>query len=174
MTSLGNHDVTRIASRLVNPGHVEHALAVLFTIGGTPSIYAGDESAYRGVKEERFGGDDAVRPEFVSPHEGVGEHGRQIFRAHQHLIGLRRRHPWLHTARTTPLRVTNQGYVYVTRCGDESLIVALNVDGEPMMLSLSELGFDAAQVMAGSGVPPMEAVTDAEVPADGWRILAPS
>ena len=100
LTFIGNHDVTRIASQLDEPRHVEHALAILLTTGGTPSVYAGDESAYRGVKEERFGGDDAVRPEFGSPHEGVDEHGQQVFRLHQHLIGLRRRHPWLHTART--------------------------------------------------------------------------
>ena len=62
MTFIGNHDVTRIASRLENTRHLEHALAILLTTGGAPSVYAGDEAAYRGVKEERFGGDDAVRP----------------------------------------------------------------------------------------------------------------
>ena len=101
MTFIGNHDVTRIASKLENTRHLEHALAILLTVGGTPSVYAGDESAYRGVKEERVGGDDAVRPEFTSPLMGVDEHGHDIFRLHQYLIGLRRRHPWLHTARTS-------------------------------------------------------------------------
>ena len=71
MTFVGNHDVTRIASRLENTRHLEHALVILLTTGGTPSVYAGDEYAYRGVKEERFGGDDAVRPEFGSPPKGV-------------------------------------------------------------------------------------------------------
>ena len=66
MTFVGNHDVTRIASQLDDARHVEHALVLLFTVGGTPSIYAGDEWAYRGVKEDRFGGDDAVRPEFAA------------------------------------------------------------------------------------------------------------
>lgn len=173
MTFIGNHDVTRIASRLTDPAHVEHALVVLLTTAGTPSIYAGDEVAYRGVKEERFGGDDAVRPEFGAPFEGVGEHGHQIFRAHQHLIGLRRRHPWLHTARTVPLRVTNTGYIYLTRNGDDALVVALNVDDEPLPLSLNEFGIGRAQVVAGSGAPPNEVVTDTAVPGQGWLILAP-
>ncbi len=102
MTFVGNHDVTRIASQLANTRHLEHALVLLLTTGGTPSVYAGDESAYRGVKEERFGGDDAVRPEFTAPLMGVDEHGHDVFRLHQYLIGLRRRHPWLHTARTSP------------------------------------------------------------------------
>ena len=108
MTFVGNHDVTRIASQLENTRHLEHALVLLFTTGGTPSVYAGDESAYRGVKEERFGGDDAVRPEFTAPLMGVDEHGHDVFRLHQYLIGLRRRHPWLHTARTSPLKLTNR------------------------------------------------------------------
>ena len=73
MTFIGNHDVTRIASQLENTRHLEHALVILLTTGGTPSVYAGDESAYRGVKEERFGGDDAVRPEFTAPLMGVDE-----------------------------------------------------------------------------------------------------
>ncbi len=173
MTFIGNHDVTRIASQLTNPDHVELALAVLLTTGGTPSIYAGDECAYRGVKEERFGGDDAVRPEFASPGEGVGEHGQQVLRTHQHLIGLRRRHPWLHTARTAPLRVSNRGYIYSARNGDDELIVALNVDDEPMQLSLNDFGVGSGVVVAGSGAPPAQAVTDTVVPPHGWLIVAP-
>src|SRR4051812_42080648 len=46
MTFIGNHDVTRIASRLQDRRHLEHALVLLLTTGGTPSVYAGDEFAY--------------------------------------------------------------------------------------------------------------------------------
>ena len=67
MTFVGNHDVTRIASRLENTRHLEHALVVLLTIGGTPSVYAGDESAYRGIKEERFGGETPYAPNSPLP-----------------------------------------------------------------------------------------------------------
>ncbi len=71
LTFLGNHDVTRIASRLADPRHLGAALAVLLTCGGTPAIYAGDEQGFRGVKEEREGGDDAVRPEFPATPAGL-------------------------------------------------------------------------------------------------------
>lgn len=67
LTFVGNHDVTRIASRLERAEHVAHALVILLTVGGVPSVYAGDELGLRGVKEERYGGDDAVRPEFSAP-----------------------------------------------------------------------------------------------------------
>ena len=173
MTFVGNHDVTRIASRLDNTRHLEHALVLLLTSGGTPSVYAGDESAYRGIKEERFGGDDAVRPEFTAPLMGVDEHGHDIYRLHQYLIGLRRRHPWLHTARTTKLQLTNRQYIYETRNGDDVLMVALNIDDAPLPVSLSELGFGQGQLVAGSGAPPPSVVAEAEVEPHGWLIIAP-
>jgi glycosidase len=173
MTFVGNHDVTRIASQLDNTRHLEHALVILLTTGGTPSVYAGDESGDLGVKEERFGGDDAVRPEFTAPLMGVDEHGHDVYRLHQYLIGLRRRHPWLHIARTSPLRLTNTQYVYATRNGSDVLLVALNIDNEPLSLSLPELGFGAGQIVAGSGAPPESTVGDAEIEPHGWLIIAP-
>ena len=75
LTFIGNHDVTRIASRLDHPDHLAHALVILLTVGGVPSVYAGDEFGFRGVKEERYGGDDAVRPEFGSPPMQLDESG---------------------------------------------------------------------------------------------------
>ena len=52
LTFVGNHDVTRLASRI---GDAKAALAVtiLLTVGGIPSIYYGDEQAFRGVKTDR-------------------------------------------------------------------------------------------------------------------------
>jgi cyclomaltodextrinase / maltogenic alpha-amylase / neopullulanase len=172
MTFVGNHDVTRIASRLTDERHVGHALALILTIGGTPSVYAGDEWAYRGVKEERFGGDDAVRPEFPA-HPGESEHlGHDAFRLHQHLIGLRRRHPWLHTATTSALHLANSQYVYRATSDAGSLVVALNVDDAPLSKSLSEFGVGSGRVVAGSGVPP-EGVTDRiDVEPHGWAVIA--
>ena len=55
--------MTRIASQ-IGPAKAALALAVLMTVGGVPSIYYGDEQGYVGVKQERFGGDDDVRPKF--------------------------------------------------------------------------------------------------------------
>ncbi|OLP01125.1 alpha-amylase [Mycolicibacterium porcinum] len=168
LTFVGNHDVTRIASRLQNSAHLEHALVLLLTTGGTPSIYAGDESAYRGVKEERRGGDDAVRPEFTTAPDDS-----DALRLHQYLIGLRRRHPWLHTATTTPVLLTNTGYVYRTGAGSDSLIVALNIDEAPLPLSLPELGAGPGRVIAGSGAPPQADIGHTEVPPHGWLIIQP-
>ncbi|MGV0793700.1 alpha-amylase family protein [Mycolicibacterium sp. XJ1819] len=172
MTFVGNHDVTRIASRLDDARHLEHALVLLLTTGGTPSIYAGDEWAYRGVKEDRRGGDDAVRPEFPAPPIPVDDHAQDTFRLHQYLIGLRRRHAWLHTARTSALHLANRRYVYQTRSGTEALVVALNIDDTPMSVNLPEHGYPEGRIIAGSGAPPQSVVTGSEVAPHGWLVIA--
>jgi cyclomaltodextrinase / maltogenic alpha-amylase / neopullulanase len=174
LTFIGNHDVTRIASQLTHPAHPAQALVILMTTGGVPSVYAGDELGFQGVKEERFGGDDAVRPEFGSPPLQVDAAGAEMFSLHQYLIGLRRRHPWLHTARTKALLLDNRRYVYETRTDDDSLIVALNVGDEPMQVRAADLGGRRGVLIAGTGAPPEEEVGDTVVPPQGWLILRPA
>lgn len=90
---------------------------------------------------------------------------------HQHLIGLRRRHPWLHHARTTALHLTNGQYVYRTSADEGSLVVALNVDDEPLRMPLAKLGFGSGRVVAGSGVPPEDVVDHLDVEPHGWAVL---
>jgi glycosidase len=177
LTFIGNHDVTRIASQLENHDHLAHALVILLTVGGIPSVYAGDEFGFHGVKEERYGGDDAVRPEFGAPPVPLDATGARVWGLHQYLIGLRRRHPWLHAASTTALRLDNRHYVYRTSHGpnmQDALLVALNLDDAPMRLVLAELGTAQAQVVAGSAAPPSDVVDAVDVEARGWRILRPT
>ncbi|HEY3507199.1 MAG TPA: alpha-amylase family glycosyl hydrolase [Actinocatenispora sp.] len=160
LTFVGNHDVTRIASRLTDDRHLPHALAVLATIGGTPSVYAGDEQAFRGVKEERAGGDDAVRPAFPARPDELAPYGWPTYRLHQELLGLRRRHPWLHRARTEVIHLANEQMVY--RTGD--LAVALNLADAPADHEIP----GATAVLAG------QATVGARVtvPAHGWAVLS--
>jgi glycosidase len=138
LTFVGNHDVTRIASRLTEPAHLPHALAVLFTVGGIPSVYAGDERGRRGVKEEREGGDDAIRPAFPADPGGLGERGLPVQRLHQTLIGIRRRHPWLVRARTEVHTLGNDVLAYTLSepAGGSALAVALNFGRKPATAEL--------------------------------------
>lgn len=132
-TFVGNHDVTRLASRLGDRRLLGVALAVLLTVGGTPGIYYGDEQAFEGVKEDRAGGDDSVRPAFPLTEGGLAPYGQDVYRIHQDLIGLRRRHPWLHRARTEVVDLANRAMTYdaVDPDGKGSVRVALDLDSDP-------------------------------------------
>lgn len=132
MTFVGNHDVTRIVSQVGERAAVL-ALVVLMTTGGVPSVYYGDELGLTGVKEDRLGGDDAVRPAFPATPERLDGTAAWMYRAHQDLIGLRRRHPWLVGARTEAVELSNTRYLYRAHPldGDEALVVELDVTDAP-------------------------------------------
>jgi len=134
-TFIGNHDVTRIASVIGSDGAVM-ALAILLTLGGIPSIYYGDEQGFTGIKEERTGGDDAIRPAFPDTPSELADWGQNVHRAHQDLIGLRRRNSWLVTATTTPLNLENTRYTYraAARDGSNHLDVAIDIAGTPSLV----------------------------------------
>jgi cyclomaltodextrinase len=175
-TFVGNHDVTRIASQITDARHHAHALVALMAVGGTPAVYYGDEIGLRGVKEERIGGDDAIRPAFPSVPEELGGEARAAFELHQRLIGVRRRHPWLHRATTHAVSLTNLGYVFESAASEElasgesaaaqeRLVVALNLADEPL-----DVESDAAALVEG-GADRREGRW--VVPPHGWVIVGP-
>jgi cyclomaltodextrinase / maltogenic alpha-amylase / neopullulanase len=163
-TFIGNHDVTRIASA-IGVEFVPHALAVLMTIAGVPSIYAGDEYAAAGIKERRFGGDDAVRPEFPdAPPRQLSDEAATALSAHRELIGLRRRHPWLHRAHTDVVAVTNETIVLRTATGEAAIVVALNLGDNDARTPAA----GATHVLAGDG---QLDGADVGLPGHGWAVL---
>ena len=164
LTFLGNHDVTRLASQVRDERHLPHALVALLTVAGTPSVYAGDEQAFRGVKEHRAGGDDAVRPAFPATPEGLSPHGWPTYRLHQELIALRRRHPWLHRARTQVVLLANEHLVWRVAGGGQALTVLLNLADAALKAEVS------GTLLAGAARPTRRGV---EVPAHGWAVLGP-
>ena len=116
---VGNHDTTRIASQLSDGRDLSAAYALLALLPGIPTVYAGDEFGASGIKEERAGGDDAIRPWFpgdpgdvvaaaASADSAPGgpdhltllkpEAAERILEVHRRLFSLRRRESWLATA----------------------------------------------------------------------------
>jgi cyclomaltodextrinase len=175
LTFVGNHDVTRLASRLADDRHFAHALAVLLTVGGTPAIYYGDEQAFRGIKEERAGGDDEIRPAFPGGPDGLAPGGWPIYRLHQDLIGLRRRHPWLHRAQATMLHLAGEQMIYRVAvpgadAAQESLVVALNLADQEVREAVpgAREGLAGPGTLAGAGGPDAQVI----LPPHGWAILA--
>ncbi|MEU4219462.1 alpha-amylase family protein [Actinoplanes sp. NPDC026623] len=168
-TFVGNHDVTRLASRIADERHLPHALALLLTVGGTPSIYSGDEQGFTGVKEDREHGDDAVRPPFPAGPGGLAPYGRPLYHLHQELIGLRRRHPWLHRARTSTVHLTNEQFAYEAAGSGGRLLVALSVGAAPAELPVPY----GKRILNGDAKLRAAGTPDATVilPAAGWAVL---
>ena len=113
LTFLGNHDVTRIASQVPDERHHPHAVALLGFLPGVPSVYYGDELGLRAVKEERVGGDDAIRPAMPDDPNDVPDARPEVTELYRRVLGLRRRHPWLVDARIEATEVTNTSAVVV-------------------------------------------------------------
>jgi len=170
-TFLGNHDVTRIASLLNDERHLPHALAVLLFSGGIPSIYYGDEQAFRGEKERRQGGDDSLRPAFPDKPEDLWPYGWPHYRLHQRLIALRREHPWIARAETRPIQIADDYFVYELRAGAEALFVALNVGDRSENLRVP----GARTVLAGEArvtAPGTDSAT-VHLADHGWAVVDP-
>ncbi len=142
MTFVGNHDTTRIATRLTDERHLAHAVALLALLPGIPSIYSGDEEGFTGEKTDGEFGDYAVRPAFPATPEGLLPFGAPIRELHQRLFALRRRERWLTDAvvSTRELSNTYVEIVLTPRSGDgSSLVLALDLADDPHPLPAGEV-----------------------------------
>jgi cyclomaltodextrinase len=152
-TFVGNHDTTRLASRLDDPRHVGHAVALLLTLPGTPAIYAGDEVGATGVKrDEEWGDDDVRRPVPALPPDGPG---RELWDLHRRLIAVRRAHPWLATATVAVEELANEHATIRLHAGDRAVRLTLVLGDGPTSAP-------AGTVLAGSDGP--------SVPSHAWTL----
>lgn len=166
-TFAGNHDVTRLASQLPDERHLPHALAVLFTVGGVPSVYYGDEQAFRGVKEQRAGGDDEIRPEFPLEAAQLAPYGWPVYRLHQRLIGLRRRNAWLVRARTEVEHLTSRAVAFRSRDDEgNQVLTLLNTSDDPYRFPVDIDGLRVLDSSSPDGRAPWPTV-----PPHGWAVL---
>ncbi|WP_127131575.1 alpha-amylase family glycosyl hydrolase [Georgenia sp. SYP-B2076] len=170
LTFVGNHDVTRVATQVTDARHLPHAVVLLLTLGGTPSVYYGDEQGFEGVKEERLGGDDAIRPAFPAGPGDLPAGGWATYRLHQELIALRRRHLWLHRAQTRQLELSNEVLAYevaggLPDGGAGRLVVILNLGDAP-----AEVPAERATAVVAGGAE-MRGDGRAQVPPHGWAVL---
>jgi cyclomaltodextrinase / maltogenic alpha-amylase / neopullulanase len=133
VTFVGNHDVTRIASKLRDARDLGAALAVLFTVPGLPCVYYGDELAWTGVKEDRPGGDDAVRPPLPSTPAPADEEQARALALHRRLIAFRRDHPWVANADLEVVDVASRRLAFRLRGSEPAaaLVVVLDSTGAP-------------------------------------------
>lgn len=144
-TFVSNHDTTRIATRVGLPG-AEVAATVLMGVGGMPVVYHGDEFGMTGLKEDRPGGDDAVRPELPADLSTLATDpgAAHLLHVHRSLVAVRRRHPWLVRAWTSQIELTNTHATWVVRGeGGEVLHLEVDVSATPWaLIRADEVLFD--------------------------------
>jgi cyclomaltodextrinase / maltogenic alpha-amylase / neopullulanase len=167
-TFVGNHDVTRLASMLNDERHFGHALAVLFCVGGVPSVYYGDEQAFRGVKEERAGGDDAIRSAFPTDPSQLIPNGWWSYRLHQRLIAFRRRHPWLASARTVTEHLVNEAMALRASAEGGDILLLMNLGDDPYRFPVDAGPLTVAETPEADAAPEDPLL----VPPHSWTILS--
>ncbi|MET0425223.1 MAG: DUF3459 domain-containing protein, partial [Actinoplanes sp.] len=118
-----------------------------------------------GLKEERAGGDDEIRPAFPEKPDDLFPYGWETYRRHQQLIAVRRRHPWLTRARTRPAHLTNAATALVSTAPDDPgrrIVTLLNTGDTAVTFPVDLTGLS---VLAG------DTTTPGTVPAHGWSIM---
>ena len=165
MTFVGNHDVTRIASAIDDARHLPHALVALFTVAGTPACTTATSRRSAGSRRNARAATTPSGREFPATPADLSPLGDGIYRLHQELIGLRRRHPWLHRAGTTTLHLTNTALLYEVQADGKRLVTALNLDDTPLEHDVPGV----SEVVAGAARLDGTAVT---VAPHGWAVLS--
>lgn len=162
---VGNHDTTRIATKLADQRYLPHALAVLFTLPGIPAVYAGDEQGTEGEKYDREGGDAEIRrPLQHGPVDFDGD-SLPLWRLHRELIAMRRARPWLVDGKLSVTQLDNRAMTFEVSSAAGTLVTALNTDDQPAGCSIPP----GLAPVAGHATANPEAT---ELPPHEWGIWA--
>ncbi len=119
---LDNHDVSRIASILQNPAHLQPAYGLLFAMPGVPCVYYGSEW---GISGDKKSGDAALRPAIEAPQ------ANPLTAWISQLAHARRRCPALTRGGYRTVLLTNRQFIFERAGGGQRVLVAINADEAP-------------------------------------------
>lgn len=122
-----NHDVSRIASILINKRHIPLAYGLLFGMPGIPCIYYGSECGTEGTKED---GDNALRPSLDLPVQN------ELTDYITKLIFIRKNSKVLCYGDYKNIVVMNRQLVFERSIKNERIWIAINADESPYTISL--------------------------------------
>ena len=123
---LDNHDVDRIASKVVNKDNLVPIYYLLYTLPGVPSIYYGSEFAIEGVKVN--GSDDGLRPALDLEQLKEAHAGSRLLKEIQQLGQVRQESDVLAYGRYEELLLTNRQFAFGRFIDNEAVITVVNND----------------------------------------------
>lgn len=133
-----NHDVERIASKIINKDHLSVIYTLMYTLPGIPSIYYGSEFGIEGKKEQ--GSDASLRP-----HLELSDYTNAV--ADNPLTALIARLGSIHQAQKAlcygeykELLLTNRQYAFSRYFENEDVITAVNNDEQETTLHIPYQG----------------------------------
>jgi cyclomaltodextrinase len=130
-----NHDVDRVASKLVDPAHLYPLYLLLFTMPGVPSIYYGSEWGLKGQRTPHS--DSALRPCLdLAEMRRTTAHPR-LEGDLAHLAALRQSLPALRYGDYTQLHVAAQQLAFTRATPEQTVVVLLNSAGTPAALTVT-------------------------------------
>ncbi len=134
-----NHDVDRAASTLTDTRYLNPLYGLLLTMPGVPSVYYGSEFGVSGAT--KAGGDAALRPAWheilqrVERSETAGKLHAFISELAEARAGSRA----LRYGAYRTVQVEQRQVVFLRETPDETVLVALNSDSEPVQVPLKDL-----------------------------------
>lgn len=121
LSFVDNHDVTRIASNLMNPKHLPLIYTLCFGMPGIPCIYYGSEW---GAKGEKSQGDPALRPCFERPE------WNELTDLISRLAEIKKHSQALNYGDFRSVLLTNRQCIFERKSADERIMVAINADDQ--------------------------------------------
>jgi glycosidase/rubrerythrin len=157
-----NHDVSRIASGLKNEAHLAGVYTLMFTMPGVPGVYYGSEY---GMKADKSGGDDGLRPEFLLANHkptALTDTITRLAKAHASLKPL-------YAGSYKQVVLNNQYYAFLRECDGEKVYALINASANAQGFHLGGSG-SYTDVLSGSGES-FDISREVSVPAYGARVL---
>ena len=129
-----NHDVERIASKLINKDHFVPVHVLLYTLPGVPSIYYGSEFGIEGKKT--YGTDAPLRPELHLEDFADAIEKNAWTKLIAALGRIRKDTPALSYGDYQELVLTNRQYAFARNLDGKSVLVAVNNDEKPAWINM--------------------------------------
>ena len=136
-----NHDVTRIASIINDPELLPCVYTMVFGMPGIPCVYYGSEWGAQARKEE---GDPALRACFEEPvWNDLTEHISRLAAAKTSTKAL-------NYGGMKSIILTNKQCIFERNCGDQRVLVAINMDSNPFTAHFDAGCGQAQELISGT------------------------